>query len=37
MSDFNNTDLQSHFDENGYIDINPIFSHNKIEQIKVNK
>ena len=35
MSDFNNTDLQSHFDENGYIAINPLFSDNKIEEIKI--
>ena len=35
MSDFNNIDLQSHFDENGYIAINPLFSDNKIEEIKI--
>ena len=35
MSDFNKTDLQSHFDENGYIAINPLFLDNKVEEIKI--
>ena len=34
MSGFNSIDLQSHFDENGYIAINPLFSLDKINEIK---
>ena len=35
MTTFNNQDLQSKFDENGYIAINPLFSIDKIEEIKI--
>ena len=35
MTTFNNQDLQSKFDDNGYIAINPLFSIDKIEEIKI--
>ena len=35
MTTFNNQDLQSKFDHNGYIAINPLFSIDKIEEIKI--
>ena len=35
MTTFNNQDLQSKFDDNGYIAINPLFSIDKIKEIKI--
>ena len=35
MPTFNNQDLQSQFDNNGYIAISPLFSTDKIEEIKI--
>ena len=35
MTTFNNQDLQSKFDDNGYIAINSLFSIDKIEEIKI--
>ena len=35
MTTFNNQDLQTKFDDNGFIAINPLFSIDKIEEIKI--